>query len=122
MNKPESILKNEMHKILWDFEIQTDHLIPARIPDLVIINKKKGTCHIVNFAYPADYRVKMKESKKRAKCLDLGRELRRMRNMRVIVILIAIVAFGTVHKGLEKEQEELVCWLGFMAYQPLLVI
>ena len=29
------------HKILWDFEIQTDHLIPARKPDQEIISKKK---------------------------------------------------------------------------------
>ena len=27
MHKPESALENETHKILWDFEIQTDHLI-----------------------------------------------------------------------------------------------
>ena len=38
MHKPESVLENETHKILWDFEIQTDHLIPARRPDLVLIN------------------------------------------------------------------------------------
>ena len=24
----------------WDFDIQTDHLILARIPDFIIINKK----------------------------------------------------------------------------------
>ena len=41
MHKPESIAENELHKILWDFEIQTDHLIPARRPDLVQINKKR---------------------------------------------------------------------------------
>ena len=28
MHKPESVLENETHKILWDFE--TDYLIPAR--------------------------------------------------------------------------------------------
>ena len=37
----ESVLENETHKILWDFDIQTDHQISARRPDLVIINKKK---------------------------------------------------------------------------------
>ena len=26
MPNPQSALDNEMHKILWDFEIQTDHL------------------------------------------------------------------------------------------------
>ena len=27
MHKPESVLENKVHKILWDFEIQTNHLI-----------------------------------------------------------------------------------------------
>ena len=40
MHNPESILENEMYQILWDFEIQTDHLISTRQPDLVIVNKK----------------------------------------------------------------------------------
>ena len=39
--QPRSVPENEMHKFLWDFEIQTDHLISARRPDLVIVNKKK---------------------------------------------------------------------------------
>ena len=34
-------MENETHKILWDFEIQTDHQILARRSDLVIVNKKK---------------------------------------------------------------------------------
>ena len=41
MHKPESVEENEMHKVLWDFEIQTDHLIPARRLELVIVNKRK---------------------------------------------------------------------------------
>ena len=41
MHKAESTLKNGMHKILWDFEIQTDPLILARRPDIVLIDKKK---------------------------------------------------------------------------------
>ena len=41
MHKPESIQENETHKILRDFEIETDHRILARRPDLVLINKKK---------------------------------------------------------------------------------
>ena len=41
MHKPESVLENETHKILCDFEIQTDHLIPARRPDLTIVKKKR---------------------------------------------------------------------------------
>ena len=40
MHNPESVLENETHKLLWDFEIQMDHLISVRQPDL-ILNKKK---------------------------------------------------------------------------------
>ena len=36
----ESVLKNETHRILLDFDIQTDHPIPARRPHFVIVIKK----------------------------------------------------------------------------------
>ena len=39
MHNPESVLENETHKLLWDFAIQTDHLISARRPDQEIANK-----------------------------------------------------------------------------------
>ena len=40
MHNPESVLENEMQTLLWDFEIQTNQLIPARRPDRVIIKKE----------------------------------------------------------------------------------
>ena len=33
-----SVLENDTHKLLWNFDVQTEHLIPARRPDLIIIN------------------------------------------------------------------------------------
>ncbi len=41
MYNPTSVLENDTHKLLWDLDIHTDHLISARKPDLIIINKKK---------------------------------------------------------------------------------
>ena len=70
VHHPESVVQNGMHKLLWDFEIQTDYLILARWPDLVTANKKKRTCRIVDFTILADHRVKIKESEKRDKYLD----------------------------------------------------
>ena len=59
MHNPASVLENETHKLLWDFEIQTDHLISAKRPDLIIIKKKKKkkkrTCRTVDFAVPAGH-------------------------------------------------------------------
>ena len=76
IHNPESVLENETQKLLWDFEIQTDHLISARRSDLVIVKKKKKkrkrkkkrkkkrcTSKIVDFAVSADNRLKLKESK-----------------------------------------------------------
>ena len=52
-----------------------DHLISARQPDLVIVNKKKKRPYwIVDFTIPADHWVKLKESEKKDKHLDLTRE------------------------------------------------
>ena len=72
---------NDTHKLLWDFDIQTDHLISARKPDLIIIttttttnnnNNKKRTYKIVDFAVPVEHRIKLKENEKKDKYLDLG--------------------------------------------------
>ena len=103
MHNPSPVLENDTHKLLWDFNIHTDHLIPARRPDLIIINKKKKSiCKIVDFAVPADHRINLKESEKKDKYLDLARELKKLRNMKVTIVPIVIGALGTITKGLLK--------------------
>ena len=82
--------------VIWDFDIQTDHLISAR-----------RTCKIVDFAVPADHRVKLKESEKKDKYLDLAWELKKLWNMKVTFMLIVIGALGTVTKRLIKGLEDL---------------
>ena len=44
MHNPKSVLENETLKLLRDFEIQTDHVIWARRPYLVIAYNKKKKC------------------------------------------------------------------------------
>ena len=41
MHNPAPILENDTHKLLWNFDLHTDHLISARRPDLIIINIKR---------------------------------------------------------------------------------
>ena len=60
----------------------------------------------MNFAVPADHRVKLKEKKKRNKYIDLATELKRLRNMKVTVIPVIIGALGTIPKCLVKGQED----------------
>ena len=68
--------------------------------------QKKRTFKIVEFTVPADNRVKLKENEKWNKYLDLAWELKKLWNMRVMLLLIIICAFGTVTKGLIKGLED----------------
>ena len=68
---------------------------------------KKTTCKIVDFAVPADHRVRLKENEKKDKYLELPKELKKLWNMKVTFIPIVIGALVTVTEGLLKELEDL---------------
>ena len=61
----------------------------------------------MDFAILADHRVKIKESEKINKFLDLARKLEKQWNMRVTVMPIRIGSLRIVHKILKKRLEEL---------------
>ena len=102
MHNPVPVLENNTHKLQWDFDIHTDHLISARRPDLIIINKKKKKriCKIVDYAVPANHRIKLKECEKKDKYLDLAKKLKKLWNIKMTIVPIVIGAFGTITKGL----------------------
>ena len=61
----------------------------------------------MDFAVPADHRIKLKESEKKDKYLDLARELKKLWNMQVTIIPNVIGNFGAVTKGILKGLEDL---------------
>ena len=61
----------------------------------------------MSYAVSADIRIKLKESEKKDKYLDLARELKKLWNMEVTIVPIVIGGFGTVTKGLLKGLEDL---------------
>ena len=66
--QPDSILENETHKILWDFEKQTDNLISTRRPDHVITKQNNNKTEILpncELCRPGVQRVKIKEKEER---------------------------------------------------------
>ena len=91
----------------WDVEIQMNQQILARRPDQAIVNKNKKNCRILDFAVPADYLVKLEESEKRDKYLDLTRERKKLWSMKVTVIPIVTGALGTVTRELVQGLEDL---------------
>ena len=63
---------------MWDFSIQTDHIIEAQRPDLVAVDKKERICKIIDYAVHGDSRIEEKEKDKIEKYQDLRRELQKI--------------------------------------------
>ena len=97
-HEPKSVLENEDYKILWDFSIQTKHVIEARRPDLVVVDKKEKICKIIDFAVPGDSRIEEKEKDKIEKHQDLGRELQKIWNVKVKIIPLVVGSLGAIPK------------------------
>ena len=81
--------------------IQCDHIIEARRPDMVVVEKDSNKAIIVDIASPWDHRVYEKESEKVEKDQDLKREIRKLwGTRRVEVILVVVDALSAVSKRL----------------------
>ena len=72
-HEQESVLENEDYKILWDFSIQSDHVVEVRRSDMFVVDKKKRSCKIIDFAVPGDSRIDEREKDKIEKYQRLGK-------------------------------------------------
>ena len=62
MHNPATVLENDTHKLLLDFDVQTDQLIPVRPYN----NQQKNRIgKTVDIAVQADHRIKLKECEKK---------------------------------------------------------
>ena len=95
-------------KILWDVMIQCYREIKARKPNIVVVNKNKKSCAIIDVAIPGDIRVSKKEKENIERYRKLKREIKRMWNIRSIkVIPVAVRTLGSTSKKLKSSIEEL---------------
>ena len=94
--------------MFWDVTIQTDHVIKARRPDMVIIDKTKNECKIIEFSCPFDSRIEEREKDKMKGYNDLKRELKKICNMPVMkVIPVLVGALGTTPKKLKQRLSDI---------------
>ena len=80
---------------MWDFSVQTDHVIEARRPDLVVVDKERR-CKTIDFAVPGESRIE--EKVKIEKYQDLGRELQKIWNVKVKIIPLVVGSLGAIPK------------------------
>ena len=105
---PVSVVENNDMKVLWDFNIYTDHLITARCPDIVVIDKLQKTVQIVDVSVPSDCNVTKKEGEKIEKYKDLSVELSSLWKMKCEVIPLVIGGLGCVTVILEVSLHKLI--------------
>ena len=60
---------------------QCDREIKTRKPDIVVVNKNKRSCAIIDVAIPGDIRVSEIEKERIERYKELKREVKRMRNI-----------------------------------------
>ena len=89
---------------MWDFIIQTDHVIEAQRRDLVVVDKKERSCKIIDFAVPGDSRIE-KEKDKIENYQELGRELQKIWNVKVKIIPLVAGSLGAIPKQFGNKTE-----------------
>ena len=65
---------------------------------MVVVDKKDRSCKIIDFAVPGDSRIEEKEKDKIAKYQDLGRELRKILNVKMKIIPLVVRSLGAIPK------------------------
>ena len=74
---------------------------------MIVINKKDNAAQVIDFAIPHDSRADSKEIEKIEKYQDLVRELKKLWEMKIVVIPIVIGALGTTPKTLPKRLNDI---------------
>ena len=97
-----------LHNFVYNFvfSIQTDHFIEAQKLDLVVLDKKRRTCKIIDFAVPGDSRIEEKEKEKIEKYQDLRRELQKTWNVTVKIIPLVVGSLGATPKQFGNRLKE----------------
>ena len=107
-HQPEGVSRKGNTKKLWDFNIQCDHEIEARRPDIVVVNEDAKECKIIGVAMPWDSRVRANEQEKIEKYGDLKREIAAMwGKKKVTVSPVVIGSLVAVAKEFDKWIEKI---------------
>ena len=105
---PDRVGESKEGKLLWDFPIQTEHVIEHRGPDILFLDKQQGLCLIIDIAVAGDARREEKEKEKLEKCQDLRREVFRLWGVNVPITQV-VVGCGDEELSRETSANSCVC-------------
>jgi hypothetical protein len=117
-HRAEKVLENDSVKLLWDFHVQSDHMIEHCRPDLLLVDKVTNTATIIDVAVPGDVRILDREQDKILAYQDLKREIKKNWHLRKVTIVpIVIGALGSVTSNFRKYLDAVHCGLSISNVQ-----
>ena len=98
-HKPLPVIENDVIKVLWDFNIQTDKHVTSNRPDIVIVDKKEKSLKLIDVSIPNDINIVSKKIEKIEKYANLSIGLKELWGMKTVEIIpLVIGCTGTVDK------------------------
>ena len=99
-NEPLSVIENDVIKVLWDFDIQTDKHVVSNRPDIVIVDKKKKSLKPTDVSIPNDVNIVSKRIEKIEKYANISIELKELWGMKTVEkIPVVNCCSGTIDKS-----------------------
>ena len=74
---------------------------------MVVVDRKRRTYKIIDFAFPGVSRIKEKEKERIEKYQDLRRESQKVWNVRVKIIPLVVDSLGAIHKQFGNRLKEI---------------
>ena len=105
---PQCISENSHVKLLWDFNVYTYHVLSARCPDIVVMNKEEASAEIIDVTVPADCNVTSKEAEKVEMYRDLSIDLMSLWKRKCKIIPIVVGCLGCITHILESNLKKLI--------------
>ena len=87
-HKVESVIENDIVKILWDVCIQVDRQIEHWRPNIVVMEKNTSKCLIIDVACPVDNNLILKRNGKLDNYSELRLEIARMWDKETLIVPI----------------------------------
>ena len=107
-HKSKSILENKRYEVIWDFDIQMDHLMRAKRSELELILTEKITCGYSRPGRPQnENKRKQKNRQILVSCLRCKKTKQKtLWHIRATVKTIVDGAIGKVPKGWKKQNQK----------------
>ena len=97
----ESVIENDIVKILWDVCIQVDRQIEHRRPDIVVMENNTNKCLTIDVACTIDNNLILQRNQKTDNHSERRFEIARTWNKETLIVPITIGAFRFIPNDLE---------------------